>query len=72
MLRNGDTDTACGPWQEEELRAMADKAESFGLKIGNLMLHDFRDVILGRSRRDEQIEHVQESIRVVWQGAGEP
>jgi len=64
ILRDGSTDTARGPWKEEEVRALKEKAESFGLKIGNLMLHDFRDAILGRERRDEQIEHVIESIRV--------
>lgn len=64
VLRGGDTNTARGPWKEEELRAMTAKAAQWGLKIGNLMLHDFRDVILGRARRDEQIEHVRESIRV--------
>lgn len=63
-LRNGDTNTARGPWKDEELRPMTEKAAQFGLKIGNLMLHDFRDVVLGRAGRDEQIEHVMESIRV--------
>ncbi len=62
-LRDGDVDTARGPWKDAELQALKDKAESYGLRIGNLMLHDFRDVILGRPRRDEQIEHVIESIR---------
>ena len=64
VLRDGSTDTARGPWKDAEIEALKDKAESFGLKIGNLMLHDFRDAILGRPRRDEQIEHVIESIRV--------
>ena len=50
-LPDGDTNTDRGAWKDEELRAMTDRAESFGLKIGNLMLHDFRDVILGRERR---------------------
>ena len=62
-LRDGDTNTDRGSWKDEELRAMTDRAESFGLKIGNLMLHDFRDVILGRERRDQQIEQVIESVR---------
>ena len=64
ILRDGSTDTARGPWNETEIRAMKQKCDSFGLHLGILMLHDFRDVILGRARRDEQIEHVQESIRV--------
>ena len=36
------------PWKDAELRAMQQRVESHGLKLGNLMLHDFRDVILGR------------------------
>ncbi len=64
ILRDGSTDTVRGPWKEAEIRGLKEKAESYGLKIENLMLHDFRDVILGRSRRDEQIEHVIESLHV--------
>lgn len=53
-----------GPWKEEEITGIRRRIESFGLRLGNLMLHDFRDVILGRPGRDRQIESVQESIRV--------
>jgi mannonate dehydratase len=52
------------PWREEDLRAIRDRVESFGLKLGNMMLHDFRNAILGRPGADRDIEHVQESIRV--------
>jgi mannonate dehydratase len=52
------------PWKEAELLEMKRRVESFGLKIGNLMLHDFRDAILGRPGADKDIEKVQESIRV--------
>jgi mannonate dehydratase len=53
-----------GPWTEEQVRKIKERVESFGLHIGIMMLHDFRDVILGRPGRDAAIEKVQESIRV--------
>jgi mannonate dehydratase len=52
------------PWKEEQLRDMQARVAKFGLKIGNLMLHDFREAILGRPGADKDIEHVSESIRV--------
>jgi len=52
------------PWKEEDIRKIRERVESFGLKVGNLMLHDFRDAILGRPGADKDIENVCESIRV--------
>lgn len=52
------------PWREEDLRKMTAQVERAGLKLGNIMLHDFRDAILGRQGADQDIEKVQESIRV--------
>jgi len=52
------------PWKEDQLRRLKERVESFGLKIGNLMLHDFREAILGRPGADKDIENVRESIRV--------
>ena len=52
------------PWKEADLRQMKDTVEKAGLKLGNVMLHDFRNAILGRQGADEDIEKVQESIRV--------
>ncbi|MEZ5356247.1 MAG: mannonate dehydratase [Bryobacteraceae bacterium] len=52
------------PWKEEDLRRLKQRVEAAGLKIGNLMLHDFRDAILGRPGAGADIEKVQESIRV--------
>ncbi len=52
------------PWREEDLRRTRQRVESFGLKLGNVMLHDFRDAILGRPGAAKDIENVQESIRV--------
>ncbi|HZO57634.1 MAG TPA: mannonate dehydratase, partial [Bryobacteraceae bacterium] len=60
----GSSEPFEAPWKESELAALKRKVESFGLKIGNLMLHDFRDAILGRPNADRDIQHVQESIRV--------
>ena len=57
-------DKSEAPWKEAELVKIKQRIESFGLKIGNMMLHDFRDAILGRPGADKDIEKVQESIRV--------
>jgi len=53
-----------GPWKEEELRSLIQQAEAAGLRLGNVMLHGFPNVILGNSERDRDIEHVQQSIRL--------
>ena len=37
ISRDGSTDTARGPWNESEIRAMKEKCESFGLHLGILM-----------------------------------
>jgi mannonate dehydratase len=55
---------AAPPWKEADLRRMKETVERAGLKLGNLMLHDFRRAILGRPGADEDIALVQESIRV--------
>lgn len=57
-------DNAEPPWKEDEVRRIKERVEAFGLKVGNLMLHDFRDAVLGRPGADKAIEHVCESIRV--------
>ena len=64
IQRPNSTASPNGPWKEEEIRAIKDRIEAAGLKLGNMMLHDFRDVILGRPGRDRDIENVQQSIRV--------
>src|SRR5215471_7171380 len=53
-----------GPWNEQEIRRIQQRVESFGLKLGNLSLHGFPHVILGTPERDRDIEHVQTSIRI--------
>lgn len=57
-------DTAAAPWKEADLRQLQQKVAAHGLKIGNLMLHDFRDAILGKPGANADIEKVCESIRV--------
>jgi mannonate dehydratase len=52
------------PWKEDDLRRMKETVERAGLKLGNVMLHDFRNAILGRPGADDDIENVQESIRI--------
>jgi mannonate dehydratase len=71
ISRPGDEAAAGGPWTEQQLRDIQQRVATFGLKVGNLMLHDFRNVILGRPGRDEDIERVRQSIRVAGK-AGVP
>ena len=47
------------PWKDADLRRMKDTVERAGLKLGNVMLHDFRRAILGRPGGDEDIELVK-------------
>ena len=51
------------PWDENELRAKMDHFKAGGIEICNMMISGFPDVIYGRPGRDEQIEHVIQSIR---------
>jgi mannonate dehydratase len=64
IAQPNDTAPTSGPWTEPQIRKIKDRVESFGLHIGIMMLHDFRDVVLGRPGRDAAIEKVLESIRV--------
>src|SRR6185295_17580303 len=43
------------PWKEADVRRIKERVEAAGLKVGNLMLHDFRDAILGRPGADQDI-----------------
>lgn len=51
------------PWTEEALRAIIGRFQQGGLKVANMMIGGFNDVIWGRPGRDKQIEDVAESIR---------
>ncbi len=62
--RQGDTAPPQGPWKESDLRAIKERVERQGLRLSTMMLHDFRDVILGRPGRDEAIDRVRTSIQV--------
>jgi mannonate dehydratase len=52
------------PWEENQLRGMMDKLKAGGLTLGNLMIGGFPNTIYGRPGRDEEIEKVNQSIRV--------
>jgi mannonate dehydratase len=52
------------PWDEAELRSLMDTLRAGGLTLGNLMIGGFRNAIYGNPGRDEEIEKVQQSIRV--------
>jgi mannonate dehydratase len=52
------------PWAENRLRSLMADFQSGGLTLGNLMIDGFPNTIYGRPGRDEEIEKVQQSIRV--------
>lgn len=52
------------PWDETELRSRFQRFANAGLKIINMMITGFNDVIWGRPGADAQIEKVIQSIRV--------
>ena len=51
------------PWQEARLRELSDRLKGHGLTLGNIMIRGFPKIIYGRPGRDEEIEHVIQSIR---------
>jgi mannonate dehydratase len=51
------------PWTEADLRERLDRFKAAGLRICNMMISGFDDVIFGRPGADAQIEHVIASIR---------
>lgn len=62
--RSSDKASPNGPWTVPQIRQIKESVESYGLKLRHLMIHDFRNAILGRPGRDQDIENVQKSIRV--------
>lgn len=52
------------PWLEPDLRALIDKLKTGGLSLGNMMITGFPKTLYGKPGRDEEIEKVQQSIRV--------
>jgi mannonate dehydratase len=52
------------PWEESRLKDMMDRLKAGGLTLGNLMISGFPNTIYGRPGRDEEIEKVNQSIRV--------
>jgi len=51
------------PWTEEDLRARIERYAAGGIRLCNLMISGFNDVIWGRPGADRQIEDVIASIR---------
>ncbi|MCZ6675005.1 MAG: mannonate dehydratase, partial [Verrucomicrobia bacterium] len=62
--RDSDPASPNGPWTVPQIRLIKERVESFGLKLRHMMMHDFRNAILGRPGQDQDIENVQKSIRV--------
>ncbi len=52
------------PWDQDLLQRMMDKLKAGGLTLGNLMISGFPNTIYGRPGRDEEIDKVNQSIRV--------
>jgi mannonate dehydratase len=56
------------PWREEDLRALRERVEAFGLRleaIENIPLEHYRDAILGVEGRDRCVADYQETLRAV-------
>ncbi len=51
------------PWREDVLRDLIDRLAHFGLTLANIMISGFPSAIYGRPGRDQEIQHVIESIR---------
>lgn len=51
------------PWRENQLRELIDRLKGYGLTLGNIMITGFPNTIYGRPGRDEEIEHIVESIQ---------
>jgi mannonate dehydratase len=51
------------PWTEDKIRAAMDSYKAGGVQVVNFMIGGFEDVIRGGPKRDEQIDHVIQSIR---------
>ena len=51
------------PWTEDSLRARMDQLKSHGLTLGNLMISGFNRAIYNSPGRDEDIDHVIQSVR---------
>jgi mannonate dehydratase len=55
-------------WEEEDVRALVEKTESYGLKfeaIENVPTHFYHKAMMGLDGRDEQIENYKQTIRAV-------
>lgn len=51
------------PWQEDDLRALANKLKVGGLALGNMMIAGFPKTLYGKPGRDEEIDKIRQSIR---------
>jgi mannonate dehydratase len=52
------------PWEENQIKDMMDRLKAGGLTLGNLMITGFPNTIYGHPGRDEEIDKVNQSIRV--------
>jgi mannonate dehydratase len=59
------------PWKVEDVVALREKVESFGLRleaIENVPTDHYRDAILGLEGRDRCVEHYQATLRALGEG----
>ncbi|WP_257659276.1 mannonate dehydratase [Parapedobacter lycopersici] len=59
------------PWTVEGLRGIMDRFKAAGLTVINMMIGGHPNTIYGREGRDEEIKHIQDSLRAAGQ-AGLP
>ena len=52
------------PWTVEQLQPGVNKLKGAGVKLGNLMISGFPNVLYGHTGRDEEIDKIRQSIEV--------
>jgi mannonate dehydratase len=55
------------PWTVDQLQPIVDKLKAGGVRLGNLMIAGFPNVIYGRPGRDEEIDKIRQSIQAAGQ-----
>lgn len=55
------------PWTVSKLQPIVDKLKDSGVKLGNLMIGGFPNVLYGQPGRDEEIDKVRQSIQAAGQ-----
>ncbi|SPE19107.1 D-mannonate dehydratase [Candidatus Sulfotelmatomonas gaucii] len=51
------------PWAANQLQPIVDKLKAGGVRLGNLMITGFPNVVYGRPGRDDEIDKIRQSIQ---------